>query len=170
MASNTISQQVNKPLFAEQDRNEWLRRIGLIMAIVGIGISAYLSYVKISDTEAVCAETGVIDCAGVQESAYASLLGIPIAYLGLLGYGAILVLLFFNHRIDLLEDYGHALLFSITFFGFMYSMFLSYVEAFVLHKWCLWCVASALLMTGLFALSSIRLYRFMQEMEEQDED
>lgn len=166
MATNTLAQ--SQPI--EFNHDEWLRRLGVLFALIGVGISLYLSYVKITDTEAICAETGVIDCSGVQNSAYAAIAGVPIAYLGLLGYGAIALGLAFQNRIPVLRNYGHAMIFSVTLFGFIYSLFLTYVEGFILEKWCMWCVASALAMTSLFILSLTRLFYFFQQPIEDEVD
>lgn len=168
MTTNTLKPST-PTVMNDVERGDLLRWIGILMALVGIGISVYLSYVKLSDTEVICANTGVIDCHSVQDSAYASLLGIPIALLGLGGYSLIMAILLLNDRVEFLAEYGTAILFSVTLFGFMYSLFLTYVEGFVLEKWCQWCIASALLMTGLFILSGVRLYRFLQ-LDIQDED
>lgn len=160
MTTNTIN--TASPVMQEIRNEDLLRWVGVLMAIVGIGISLYLSYVKLADTEVVCSTSGALDCHSVQDSAYASLLGVPIAFLGLAGYGAILGILLLSSRIELFEAYGPALLFSITLFGFMYSMFLTYVEGFILEKWCQWCIASAMLMTGLFVMSGVQLLRNLQ--------
>lgn len=160
MASNAISQRnvtTSKPI----DNDALLRYIGILMAIVGMGVSLYLSYVKLSDADVICATSGLIDCHSVQHSKYAAIAGIPIALLGIGAYGSILALLAFDKRISLFENFGTEFLFVITLFGFLYSIFLMYVEGFILKKWCMWCVASGLLMAGLFALASVRLWRSM---------
>lgn len=169
MASKTMSQ--SQPQTITFNHDEWLRRFGILVALVGVGISLYLTYVKLSNTEVICAESGVIDCSSVQHSAYAEIAGIPIAILGLMGYGAIALGLLLQNRISILNDFGHAVIFSMTLFGFIYSLFLTYVEGFVLEKWCLWCVASALAMTSLFIVSAARLTYVMQmDDDEADEN
>jgi uncharacterized membrane protein len=40
-----------------------------------------------------------------------------------------------------------------SFVGFAYSAYLTYLEAFVIHAWCQWCVISAILMTIIFLAS-----------------
>lgn len=165
MATQSIFQSQPQPITFNHD--EWLRRFGVIFALVGVGISLYLSYAKLANAEVACTKTSVIDCAGVQNSAYSEIGGISIAFLGVIGYGAIALGLAFQNHIGLLKNYGHALLFSVTLFGFIYSLFLTYVEGFVLEKWCLWCVASALTMTGLFMLSIARLVYSMQVLEDE---
>ncbi len=151
--------------YAERDLLRWL---GFLMALVGVGISGYLAYVKLADTEAICVATETIDCAGVQNSVYGEIMGIPISFLGLGAYLFIAALFFLEDRLTLVADYSRTLLFSTTLFGFVYSGYLTYIEGFVLHKWCLWCVASAVLMTGLFALSSVRLMRGFDDFDDDE--
>ena len=159
MTTETSTARLNTAEISNAVERDFLYILGFIMSIVGVALTAYLSYVKLADKEAVCASTGSIDCAGVQSSVYSEFLGIPIAYLGFGAYITIFALFALENRIPFLVDNGKAILFSLTLFGFVYSGYLTYIEAFVLEKWCLWCVASATLMTGLFILSTTRLMR-----------
>jgi uncharacterized membrane protein len=128
-------------------------------------------YVKLADVEAVCVESGAIDCASVQDSVYSEILGIPIALLGFGAYLAILGLFLLEERAALVTAYGRTLLFGMTLFGVVYSGYLSYIEGFVLKKWCLWCVSSAILMVGLFVIATTRVVSsFEEEEDEPDEE
>ena len=65
--------------------------ISLIFLILGIGISGYLTYVKLTDTTMICVENDIFDCGKVQNSKYADiefpLVGeLPIALMGFLVY------------------------------------------------------------------------------------
>ncbi len=60
-----------------------------VLAVIGIGVSIYLGSVEASGTEAVCGPVG--DCNAVQQSEYATIFGIPIGILGIIGYGILLV-------------------------------------------------------------------------------
>jgi uncharacterized membrane protein len=51
--------------------------------------------------------------------------------------------------------------FAVALLGFGYSVFLTYLELFVIEAVCQWCVFSAILMTLLFALSAIRMVRYV---------
>lgn len=140
------------------------------MTLIGVGIGLYLTYVKVADEEAVCVKSDTFDCNSVQTSAYSEMLGIPVAFIGLAAYGTMLGLLLLERRISLVNEYSRVLLFAMTLFGVVYSAYLTYIEAFVLEKWCMWCVASALLMVGLFILSLTRvLNSFSDEDFEADE-
>lgn len=120
-----------------QRTRTWL----LILNILGIAIAGYLSWVKLSDTEAVCGGLG--NCHAVQNSEFAYLLGIPVAYLGLLLYLAIFAVLWLGPRWpELWQAWGALATFALTFAGVLFSTYLTYTELFILHEICPWCVAS----------------------------
>lgn len=56
-----------------------LRRLSAALALGGAAIASYLSYTRLADAGRICPTTG---CATVQRSAYSTLAGIPVAYLG----------------------------------------------------------------------------------------
>lgn len=145
-------------------KRNWLVLLGILLSIIGIAIAGYLTYVKVADTEIICVETGSLDCNAVQASAYSSLLGIPVAVLGLGAYISFLLLFLLGDRIGFLAEYGSIILFGLTLFGVIYSAYLTYIEAFVLEKWCQYCIVSAVLMVGLFIISIMRVLQTDEEM------
>ena len=65
-----------------------LRRASAALAVVGIGVAGYLTYVHYADLKPLCLASG--GCETVQSSQYAKLAGIPVAAIGLAGYVLIL--------------------------------------------------------------------------------
>jgi uncharacterized membrane protein len=128
-----------------------LRLIAIVLAVVGLGVAAYLTYVHYHGIEPVCGLGG--DCEKVQTSEWADLAGVPVALLGLVGYGSILVTLFSDREEAL---FAGALL-SLVGFGF--SAYLTYRELFSIDAICPWCVASAVIMTLLAIVTIARLLR-----------
>ena len=122
--------------------------IGLI-ALIGLGIAAYLTYIHYAGIQPLCLASG--GCEKVQSSHWSKLAGIPVATIGLVGYAAILALLFVPGEIGLA---GTAL---VALVGFGFSAYLTWVELARIHAVCQWCVASAILMTLLGVLSVVRL-------------
>ena len=112
------------------------------LAVAGIAIAAYLTYVHYADTEAVCVAGGG-SCTKVQESEYAELLGIPVAVLGLIGYVLILLSVWVR------GDAGRLAGAVLALAGFGFSAYLTYRELFTIDAICQWCVASAVVMTAL---------------------
>ncbi|MFN3742050.1 MAG: vitamin K epoxide reductase family protein [Anaerolineales bacterium] len=128
-----------------------------LLAWIGLIDSAYLTWVKLAHQEAKC-NFGLGDCYTVNTSRYSEIYGIPIALLGVLAYLAILLLLVFEHRHPFLEEYAPLAVFGISLAGTLYSAYLSYIEAAVLHAWCPYCVLSAIAITAIFLLSLPRLF------------
>lgn len=132
-----------------------------ISLVFGILVTSYLSYLKAAAVPAVCVVGGAFNCGAVLNSAYSVFMGIPIAYLGLLMYLTLAVILFFERRIPFLQEYGKILMFGIGLFAWMFSMYLVYLQFFVLGALCPWCLSHEANMTILFAMLCLRLWRDM---------
>jgi uncharacterized membrane protein len=128
-----------------------LRRTGLVLAILGLGIAGYLTYVHYANVDPVC--NIAHGCHKVQTSAYAKLAGVPVALLGLLGYVGILAALLVP------GETGRMAAALLALIGFGFSMYLTYRELFTIDAICQWCVGSAVLMTGLAVVCVWRLLR-----------
>lgn len=129
----------------------------LILAGLGALDATYLSYIKLAHVEAIC--RGVGNCEAVNNSVYSEIYGIPIALFGLAAYLAIVAILAIEPRFTLLQDYGPLAVFGLALTGTLYSAYLTYVELFVIHAVCPYCVTSALLITGILVLAVMRLVR-----------
>ena len=126
-----------------------LRLASFVVAAAGLGVAGYLTAVHYGGGSPVCAIAH--GCATVQQSEYASLAGVPVALLGVVGYAAILAGLAIDNEA---ARTGTALL---ALAGAGFSIWLTYVEVFTLEAICIWCVASAICMVVLAALSAVRL-------------
>ena len=126
-----------------------MRAAAIGVALAGLGIAGYLTAVHYSGGTPVCAVAH--GCATVQHSDYASLAGVPVAVLGLLGYVAILAALARDG-----EGWRTAAAF-LSLAGLGFSAWLTYVEVGVLNAICIWCVGSAICMALLSALTVGRL-------------
>jgi uncharacterized membrane protein len=129
-----------------------------IASIIGLLDAGYLSYSKIFAAKLYCTP-GLGDCASVNASQWSYVFGIPVAYLGFLTYVAILLIVLFGKRIKFIAPYQEYLFFFVTLVGILFSGYLTYIEAAVLHTYCQWCVLSATMMTVLFVISVIKLAR-----------
>jgi uncharacterized membrane protein len=129
-----------------------LRILMIVLTAIGLGVASYLTYVHYAGLKPVC--TAGESCTKVQTSVYSSLLGVPVALMGLLGYVAILgSLLAPESETSRLATLG----FTVAGFGF--SAYLTYRELFSIHAVCEWCASSAVIMTILMALSVWRFLR-----------
>ena len=128
-----------------------------IASIIGLIVSSYLSYVKLFHTAIYCTP-GLGDCQSVNSSQWSVLWGIPVAVFGVIGYLAILFIVYFGPKLAIFKPYIRSSLFGLGLFGFLFSAYLTYIELFVLHTICQWCILSALCMTVIF-ISSIFLIK-----------
>ncbi len=132
-----------------------LTRVIFVIALIGVCEAAYLTYAHYNLGALAClgGHHGVSTCEQVQSSVYSKLLGIPVAILGLIGYVSILGSLWIKGEL------GRASGFCIALIGCGFSLYLTYRELFTLKEICEWCVGSAVLMTILMVLTSIRFLR-----------
>jgi uncharacterized membrane protein/thiol-disulfide isomerase/thioredoxin len=126
------------------------------LCILGMIVAGYLAYVEVTNTEAVCGPVG--DCNTVQQSQYARLFGIlPIGGLGLIGYVMILaawaIQQFRQGAGGKLADYGALGMLIMAVLGTLFSVYLTFLEPFVIGATCAWCLASAIVITILMLLS-----------------
>ena len=125
----------------------------IVLALVGAGVAAYLANVETTGNAAVCGPVG--DCNAVQESEYAEVLGIPIGVLGLLGYAAIGVLWVLSRVTSgVLATVSLVLIGVGAWIGTLFSIYLTFLEPFVIGATCMWCITSALVMMALLWISA----------------
>jgi uncharacterized membrane protein len=126
---------------------KWPGAAVAILIGIGLVVAAYLSWVELTYSEAVCGPVG--DCNAVQQSPYARLFGVlPVGILGLYGYSAL-------GLGWLLRDRGPARwnrilatgLWLLALAGTLFSIYLTALEPFVIGATCMWCVTSAVVMT-----------------------
>jgi len=131
-----------------------LRSVATFVATVGVGVGVYIAIADSGGGSPVCVG-GSQGCETVAESSYSHLLGVNIAIFGAIGY--LLLLAAAMLRGDGARMGG----FVVALAGFGYSIFLTYLELFVIDAVCQWCVFSAVLMTVLFAVSAIRMVGYV---------
>jgi uncharacterized membrane protein len=136
--------------------------LSIALVVLGLIISGYLSYVKLTEVPMVCVQgSDIFNCEVVQNSAYSRIAGIPIAWFGFAVYVALFILLSLQNRIPFLKENGILVVFGITLFAWLYSMYLVYLQFFVLQALCPWCLAHEAVMTVLFIVSCLRLRKSM---------
>jgi uncharacterized membrane protein len=136
-------------------RNLWLWA-SAVLALAGIGVSGYLAYKQVAGGSLAC--TRWADCDVVNNSPYATLFGVSLSFIGLAGYlallgasvAALLAARRTQRRILLLN-------FLMALGGFAFSVWLTYVEIYIIEALCVWCLASALIITLLAVVDGIAL-------------
>jgi uncharacterized membrane protein len=129
-----------------------LRVVLGVLAAAGLLISAYLTWVHFAQVAPVCVG-GSGGCETVQSSRYATVLGVPVAVLGIIGYAGLLF------SAVLRGELGVYLGFLFALVGTLFSAYLTYLEVFVIHAICQWCVASAAIMVAALICAALAAWR-----------
>ncbi len=131
-----------------------LRKALMFLAVVGLIDSIYLTWIKLGANGVCVIGEG---CEIVNTSPYSSIGGIPIALLGAAAYLIMFGILFMETRNSFFEFNGPLLVFGISFAGVLYSAYLTYLELYVIHAICEFCVLSAIVLLLMLFFSGIRL-------------
>lgn len=137
--------------------DKWLNKALLVLVVIGLLVSVYMTIYKFTDNDAMCVGSG--DCKTVNASRFSEINNIPVALVGVGGYAAILAMLLLEKRVDFLRKNATMILFGFSLLGFLFTLYLVYVEVAILKAYCPFCVASQVTMTLIFILSVIRLVR-----------
>jgi uncharacterized membrane protein len=133
-------------------RAQPLRIAMTVLALGGLGVAGYLTYVHYAGIKPICTTGG--SCEKVQTSIYSELAGVPVALLGLLTYIAIVALLFAPEN-----ESTRLGLMGFVLVGFAFSAYLTYRELFSIHAICEWCASSAAILT---VLTPMAVFRFLR--------
>lgn len=137
--------------------DKWLYRISVITVVVGLLVSIYMTIYKVTSNDAMCLGSG--DCSTVNASRYSEVYGVPVASVGIAGYFAILLVHWYERRDKFFEKNGLMLIFGMALTGFLFTVYLIYVEFAILQAFCPFCLASQTAMTIIFIISIVRLIR-----------
>src|SRR2546428_4771054 len=113
-----------------------------LLALVGLFVALYLWLYKIGISGTL--QCGIGACEQVQTSRYAELLGIPVAFYGVVGYAVLLAVALLGLRPRFLAERRVTLALALlSSAGLLFTLYLTYLELFVIHALCRWCVGSA---------------------------
>ena len=128
------------------------RMLTALVALVGVFVALYLALYKTGIIGTLACGSG--GCETVQTSRWADFLGIPVAAWGVAFYALVFALAF----MATLERWAESralpvVLVALTGWGVIFSAWLTYLELYVIHAICRWCVVSAVIALALFALA-----------------
>ena len=140
-----------------------MRYLIALLALAGLMDSALALRIHLQDPNAAppCAVTEKWDCGAVNHSRFAVFpptsfdetpesrkVHLPVAIFGIVGYALIAVLALANQMWATLQA---------AEIGFAFAAFLSFMEAYVLQKWCIYCVWSQAIITAILGLTIVAL-------------
>jgi len=123
-----------------------LRLAAGLVALAGVVLAGYLTWVHFDDAALVCVAGG--GCETVQESEYAEIAGVPVALLGLLAYATVLGLVAWDTQTARL---GAAMLALV---GLLFSLYLLALQLVVIDAVCTWCLVNDVVIAPLLAVST----------------
>ena len=134
-----------------------LSQLAIALTVIGLLVSIYMTIYKITSNDNMC--IGSKDCSLVNASRYSEVYGIPVAVLGVIGYSAILAVLLLEQKISFLQQNGSMAFFGLSLTGFLFTLYLIFVEVTLIKAYCPFCITSQVAMTLIFFLSVIRVVR-----------
>ncbi|HEX4785003.1 MAG TPA: vitamin K epoxide reductase family protein [Candidatus Sulfotelmatobacter sp.] len=131
--------------------NRVLFAVIAILSLAGILVSAIsLQRHYAKSATAYCDFSQKFSCDIVNRSEYSTLMGFPVAGIGVAGYAFLLFLSTFKKS----EPETPNRLLGAAIAGLLFALYLTYIEAFVLTAWCIMCLMSLVLIAliSLFAI------------------
>ena len=152
MQSAVISSESTPPATFRAQKPVILFCIIAFLSLAGMivsGVSLQRHYAK--STTTYCHFGEQFDCDIVNRSEYSSLMGIPVAGIGVAGYGLLLAL----STVRCLRSETTTQLLLAALAGLGFALYLTYVEAYVLMTWCILCLTSLALITLITILAGV---------------
>ena len=133
------------------------KQVLVALTVLGLLVSIYMTIFKLTNNESMGIGSG--GCSIVNASGYSSVRGIPVAVFGVIGYLSILVLFYLERKPGFFQANGSMLQFAVTLTGFLFTVWLVYVEVALLKAYCPFCITSQVAMTIIFILTVIRVIK-----------
>jgi uncharacterized membrane protein len=130
----------------------WASPAASVLALVGLSVSTYLTIAHYGSSVALaCPDRGVINCEKVTTSPQSVIVGVPVAVLGLVFFGA-MVLMNAPRAWRSPSPQVRATRLGLATFGVAFAVYLVYTELFTIHAICLWCTSAHVMAFLLFAV------------------
>jgi len=128
------------------------RMSAAFLSLAGLFISGYLYLYKIGKIGSLACGTG--GCETVQLSSWSRIAGLEVSLIGVLGYAVLLGLSLLALQPRLVwQRWPVTVIALLAALGLVFTGYLTFLEVFVIHAVCRWCVTSALIITLIFVVS-----------------
>jgi uncharacterized membrane protein len=138
-------------------KRDIFKLLTIILAFLGAAVSIYLLVLKYTQAVSMC--VGSHGCITVNTSAYSSVYGVPVALIGLIGYLIMAVQTLLEEQVAFFKEQGSLLLMGESLVGVIFSAYLTWIEVYVIHAVCPFCVSSAIIILLMFILAVTRLIK-----------
>lgn len=145
------------------ERGKLLNRLIFVFSLLGLLISAFLAYEYSRPEGITCPITGA-GCDIVRNSAYSSMFGISLPFYGIAFYlfVAVLSILLTNSS---KKPIMYMLRSVIILFGFLFGLYLTGLEAFVIKAFCFWCVVSFII-SGFLLVFAVEYLKYVKQFKQ----
>lgn len=127
-----------------------------LLGVCGFLVAAHIRYHKKTNQVLVCPIK--FDCNTVINSDYSKFFGIPVEILGMIYYGLIFfTYLFFILLANIVPNILVGFMIIVSHIALIFSLYLLFVQIFILRKLCSWCIVSAIISACIFVLT-IHIY------------
>ena len=134
-----------------------LSQLTIALVVLALLVSVYMTVYKVTSNDNMCIGSGA--CKAVNDSRYSVLNGVPVAVIGVAGYVALLAILLLERRPGFIKQNATMIFFALSLLGFLFTVYLVFVEIVLIKAFCPFCVTSQVAMTLIFILSVIRLIK-----------
>ncbi|NEO84982.1 MAG: vitamin K epoxide reductase family protein [Spirulina sp. SIO3F2] len=131
--------------------HRWFRPLLGAIALLGLGLTGYLSWIKLTGQTLLCPSSGE-GCQAVLNSPYATVFGVPLSVLGMAAYGVVAIATIVSQLVPALKSWTDPPLLWLTLGMATVSTYLMGVLIWDLHLFCPYCLASAIFSATLLIL------------------
>jgi uncharacterized membrane protein len=151
----------------------WAQILFLVLSVIGVAISIYLTTAHYENAPVVCSNTGIINCERVLSSPYSYVPGtsIPISLPGLLWFLAFGVVAFLAWRVW--PERKPLIIAEVVWsaLGLLTALYLVFAELVHLHNICAWCTSLHIIILVMLLISVYQLLQWnAREYDEYDEE
>lgn len=134
---------------------DWQLRVIQLLTIPGLLIAFYLWLFHNGSLIAVCGPSAWDDCGAVSgpDAPFSTVGPFPVAAIGFAGYAAIFLIIWLRAWVNVIDDYLPEILVGLIGIAFLFSVYLTGLELFVIHAICRYCVVSAIIVTVMLVLA-----------------
>lgn len=133
----------------------WQIRIIQLLTVPGLVLAYYLYLFHEGAVFPSCEVGAIFDCGQVSgpTAQFSAFGGVPVALIGLLGYVTIFLVVWLKDWLPVIEENMPEIIVGVTGLGFLFTLFLTALEAFVIGAFCQYCLYSAVIVTVMFGLA-----------------
>lgn len=134
------------------------RMSAALASLIGLLLSAYLYLYQIGRIGTLACGSG--GCETVQTSVWSRFAGVEVSLIGVIGYALLLGVALASLQPSQTDRRGAVSLFTMgATLGVLFTLYLTYLELFVIHALCRWCLGSAAIIVTLLLLGLLELRR-----------